>query len=105
MNPLQLQNQLNITPDIVLSRTSNLNELEIPKSNVQFVCASSDLNVSKWICTVVMVFMRDGTSTIIWHKFKKCRISASLPPEDYKKKLYDALSEHGKEPNSLGIPI
>lgn len=59
MNPKALQFALPITPKIVASRLSNLKELEVPQEGVQYVCAASDLNLSKYITTVIMVFMRD----------------------------------------------
>lgn len=104
-SPVSLTFSLPITPEIVASRKSTLRELEIPKENVQFVCAASDLNVSQYITTVVMVFMRNHTSVIIWRKFKKCHIPANIPPEDYTSRLYQLLSEHGRELKALGIPI
>lgn len=59
MNPVQLQAAIQITPEVVASRKSDLKELEIPDENVQWVCASSDLNLSKFITTTIVVFMRD----------------------------------------------
>lgn len=52
-----------------------------------------------------MAFLRNGSSLVIWHKFRKCRISANIPPEQYKQKLYNLLEEHGKELKALNIPI
>lgn len=59
MNPVQLQAAIQITPEVVASRKSDLKELEIPDENVQWVCASSDLNLAKYITTTIVVFMRD----------------------------------------------
>lgn len=58
-NPKALQFALPITPKLVASRVSNLKELEIPSEGVQYICAASDLNLAKYITTVIMVFMRD----------------------------------------------
>ena len=55
------------------------------------------MNVSQYITTVIMVFLRNQTSIVIWHKFKKCRIPANIPPEDYTQRLYQLLAEHGRE--------
>lgn len=52
-----------------------------------------------------MAFLRNGSSLVVWHKFRKCRISANIPPEQYKQKLYNLLEEHGKELKALNIPI
>lgn len=87
------------------ARLSSLSELEIPQQDVRLVVASSDLNVSKYITTVIMVFMRNGSSVVIWRKFKKCSINANVPPEEYDRQLYNLLSEHGMELKNLGIRI
>lgn len=105
MSPVQLQYSLNITPEIVASRLSSYGELEIPSQDVQFVCASTDCNVSKYLTTVIMAFLRNGSSMVIWHKFKKCHIPANIPPEQYKQRLYNLLSEHGRELRSLGVRL
>lgn len=105
MSPVRLKVALPITPDIVASRISYLHELEIPDDNVRLVVASSDLNVSKYITTVIVVFLRDGSSVCIWHDFLKTSISANVPPEEYDRQLYNALSMLGKKLQSLKIKI
>lgn len=105
MNPQQLEFALPITPTIVQSRKSILKELEIPSENVQFVVASSDLNLSKYITTTIVVFLNNQTATVIYHKFRKCKIPINIPEQEYYNKVYDLLSKHGKELKSLGIRI
>ena len=105
MNPRQLEFALPITPTIVQSRKSKLGELTIPRENVQWVCASSDLNVSKFITTTIVVFFNDHTATVIYHKFRKCHIPVNIPEQDYYQKVYDLLSKHGHELKSLGVRI
>ena len=75
--------------------------MEIPSQGVQFICASSDLNLSKWITTTIVAFKNDHTATIIWHKFRKCRIPANIPEEDYYRRVYNLLAEHGRELKKL----
>lgn len=79
--------------------------LQVPPENVQWVCASTDLNLSKYLTTTITVFMRDQTSVVIYHKFRKCSIPANIPEEDYYKRVYNLISEHGKELKALGIHI
>jgi hypothetical protein len=105
MRPLQLQIAIPIDPATVASRVSSLNELEIPTENVTWVCASSDLNLSKYITTTITVFLRDQTSVVIWHKFRKCGIPITLPEQDYYQRVYNLLGEHGNELKALGIRI
>lgn len=105
MRPLQLQIAIPIDPATVASRVSSLKELEIPTENVAWVCASSDLNLSKYITTVIVVFMRDQTAHVIWHKFRKSAIPITLPEQDYYQRVYNLLAEHGKELKALGVRI
>lgn len=105
MNPVQLQAAIQITPEVVASRKSDLKELEIPDENVQWVCASSDLNLAKYITTTIVVFMNDQTSVVIYHKFRKCAIPFNIPEQDYYQRVYNLLSQHGQELKSLGIRI
>lgn len=101
MQPKYMQYALPITPKIVSSRLSGLRELEIPTEGVQYICAASDLNLAKYITTVIMVFMRNQTAHVIWHKFRKCRIPANIPEQDYYQRVYNLLAEHGRELKKL----
>ena len=108
-NPVELSTALNITPSIVNARVGSYNQLELPNENVLFVCASTDLNPSKFFTTVVCAFMRDSTCRVIWHKFTPTKISQTLTEQEYYKAIYDALTRLGVElkkvSNSLPRPI
>lgn len=104
MSPVSVQIALPITPSLVASRISSFRELEIPVENVQFVCASSDLNLSRYITTTICVYMRDQTAVCIWRKFRKCNIPVNVPEQDYYKRVYDLLAEHGRELRALNLP-
>lgn len=82
-----------------------MKELEIPFENVQWVCASSDLNLAKYITTTIVVFFNNYTATVIYHKFRKCHVPINIPEQDYYQRVYDLLGKHGKELKSLGIRI
>jgi len=101
MKPVQMQFALPITPKLVASRVSTLKELEVPEEGVQFICASTDLNLSKYMTTVIMVFLRNQTSCVIWHKFRRCHIPANIPEHDYYQRVYNLLGEHGRELKKL----
>lgn len=105
MCPLRLKVALPISPDIVASRVSDLRELEVPDDNVRLVVASSDLNVSKYITTYIVAFMRDGSSNIIYHEFYPTHINANVTPEEYDRQLYNTLANYGKHLKSLGVTI
>lgn len=105
MQPVRHSIALPISPDIVASRISDLRELEIPSENVRLVVASSDLNVSKYITTVILACMRDGSYVVIYREFYKTSIQANVPPEEYDRQLYNTLSDLGNHLKSLGIKI
>lgn len=44
-----------------------------------------------------MAFMRNHTSLVVFHRFKKCCIPANIPEGDYFQRLYNLLAEHGRE--------
>ena len=97
MNPTALQYELKISPRIVASRVSSFKEGEVPDTGVEYICASSDINASKYLTTVIMAFMRNHTSLVVFHRFKKCCIPANIPEGDYFQRLYNLLAEHGRE--------
>ena len=101
MSPRQMKFALPITPKIVQQRVSQLNELEIPDQGVQWICAASDLNLSKYITTVIMAFTRNQTAHVIWHKFRRCQVPANIPEQDYYRRVYNLLGEHGRELKKL----
>lgn len=101
MSPQQLKFALPITPTLVASRISTLKELEIPEEGVQFICAATDVNASKYLTTVIMAFMNNQTSVVVWHKFRKCGIPVNIPEQDYYQRVYNLLAEHGRELKKL----
>lgn len=100
-NPKSVQYALPITPKLVASRVSEFGELELPDEGLQYVCAASDLNLSKYITTVIMAFTRNQQAYIVWYKFRKCKIPINIPEQDYYQRVYNLLGEHGKELKSL----
>ena len=104
MEPVQVRYALPINPSLVASRVSPLRELEVPAENVQFVCASSDLNLSKYITTTIVVYLRDQTAVCIYRAFRKCNVPVNIPEQDYYQRVYNLLAEHGKELKALNIP-
>lgn len=101
MNPKQMEFALPITQKIVSQRVGLLKEFEIPIEEVQYICAASDLNLSKYITTVIMAFTRKQTAHIIYHTFRRCKIPINIPEQDYFKRVYDLLGQHGRELKKL----
>lgn len=67
--------------------------------------ASSDLNLSKYITTTIVVFLNNQTAMVIYHKFRKCCIPINIPEQEYYKRVYELLGKHGKELKALGVRI
>lgn len=105
MSPEQLSFALPISPEIVASRKSNLKMLEIPSEDVNAVIASTDLNLSFALTTTITVFLRDQTSVVIYHKFRKSNVHVNVPEQEYYKQVYELLVAHGNELRSLGIRL
>jgi hypothetical protein len=104
MNPQALSFALNISPKIVNLKTNSFEKLEIPDGYI-FVSAASDLNVSYAITTTITAFKPDMTACVIYHKISKCRIDSKLNNTEYNQKIYNKLTEIGKEIKSLNIKI
>jgi hypothetical protein len=105
MTPEQMTFAIPISPDLVASRKSSLKMLEVPKENVNAVVASTDLNLSFALTTTITVFMRDQTSVVIYHKFRKSSVHVNVPEQEYYKQVYELLAQHGQELKSLGVKI
>lgn len=100
-SPVELSTSLPITAAVVNARVGNYAQLEVPGEDVRYVCASTDLNPSKYFTTVIAVLMRDGTRRIIWHKFTPVSIKANLTEQEYYTRIYEALAALGKELKSI----
>lgn len=51
------------------------------------------------------MFFNNYTATVIYHKFRKCRIPINIPEQDYYQRVYDILCKHGAELKALGIKL
>ena len=105
MTPRKYELALDVTPKHVIDKiSSNINKLEKPDGVIK-VIASSDLNLSKYITTVIIGFERDGTAHLLWRKFRKCRVDAALPEGEYTSRVYNLLSQHAQELQSLELKL
>lgn len=71
----------------------------------QLVVASSDLNLSFCVSTTIVAFKVDGTAHVLKHIFRKSHIGGRVADAEYNRKVYDLLTEHGKEIKALNLPI
>lgn len=70
-----------------------------------FVAASTDLNLSYALTTVIIGFKPDMTAHVIAYMFTKCNVDSRLPTAQYNEAVYDALTSLGREIKALGLKI
>lgn len=102
--PIKYSFTLDVTPQIVLSRMNTNEMLEVP-NGFTHVFASSDLNLSESIHTVICAFRPDQTSQVIFHMVKPCNIDFKLNETEFNKRVYNLLAEHGRELKALGVKL
>ena len=104
MKPKKFSFKLDIKPKDILAKTTPAKEMSVPDGFV-FVAASTDLNVSYALTTVVVGFKPDMTAHVITYFFTKCCIDTKLPAAQYNAAVYDALESVGKELKATGLKI
>lgn len=70
-----------------------------------FIAASTDLNVSYALTTVVVGFKPDMTAHVIDYFFTRCSIDSKLPQSQYNDAVYKALEGVGKQLKASGLKI
>lgn len=104
MKPKRFAFKLDISSRDVVRKASSTPRLAVPEGYI-FVAASTDLNVSYAMTTVVVAFKPDMTAHVIHHMFTRCKIDSRLPQAEYANEVMSALEKLGKELKSLGIKI
>ena len=104
MKPKKFSFKLDIKPKDIIAKTTDDKQLVVPDGYI-FVAASTDLNLSYALTTVVVGFKPDMTAHVIHYMFTKCNIDSKLPQAEYNRAVYDALVGLGKEIKALGIKI
>ena len=104
MKPHKFSFKLDIRPKDILAKATSDKQLVIPDGYV-FVAASTDLNLSYALTTVIVGFKPDMTAHVITYMFTKCNIDSKLPTAQYNEAVYDVLTGLGREIKALGIKI
>ena len=104
MKPHKFSFKLDIKPRDILLKSVSTPQLVVPDGYV-FIAASTDLNLSYALTTVIVGFKPDMTAHVITYFFTKCSIDSKLPTAQYNEAVYDVLTDLGKEIKSLGIRI
>ena len=104
MKPHKFSFKLDIKPRDILLKSVTTPQLVVPDGYV-FVAASTDLNLSYALTTVIVGFKPDMTAHVITYFFTKCSIDSRLPTAQYNEAVYDVLTDLGREIKALGIKI
>lgn len=85
-----------ITPrDVAAASRECYERLSVP-SGYSAVYASSDLNLSYAITTVVKAYARDGSKVVIYHETHPCKVDAKLSPAAYYNEVTEILVSYGR---------
>jgi len=96
IDPISVSGPYVLTPDMIKARATKRRPYEKPDWVVSVV-ASSDVNPSYALSTVVLGLGQDQTVALLWYGLHKCYIPDDLPKPEFDKRLYAELAAHGKE--------
>lgn len=85
-----------LTSDYVSAHVSARSPYERPDW-VTHVVASTDVNPSYALSTVLIGFGQDQTACILWYGLRKIAIPGNVPAQELARRLFAELYEHGKE--------
>ena len=103
INPIDELGPYTLTPAIVQSRADKtMKQFEIPDWVVGTV-ASTDINPSRAMSSVILSMGADQTAVIPWYGLHKCSISGDMSAPEFNRRLYEQLSIHGKA--LAGLPV
>jgi hypothetical protein len=100
IDPLSESTPYIITPGIVAGRIERRNAHERP-AWVTTVIASTDVNPSYALSTVVLGFGQDQTCAVLWYGLHKLNIPGGAPAPILMRDLYQHLALHGRELASM----
>lgn len=78
MKPHKFTFKLDIKPKDIIAKATTTPQLSVPDGYI-FIAASTDLNLSYALTTVVVGFKPDMTAHVIDYFFTKCQIDSKLP--------------------------
>jgi len=102
IDPVSEAGPYTITPLVVMSRITKREYFERPDW-VTTVLATTDVNPSYALSTVLLGFGADQSAAVLWYGLHKMHIARDVTTEELKRKLFDELQAHGKE--LAGMPV
>ena len=87
-----------ITPEIVMKRLAKPKRkaFDLPDW-VSSIVASTDINPTYALSTVLLGFGQDQTCAVLWYGLHSCSIPYDLPAPELAKRLFAELYKHGRE--------
>lgn len=96
--------KLDVTAKDVLLKVIDAPWLTVPEGYILTV-ASTDLNVSYGLTTVLVCFKIDGSAHVIWHDIQPCRIPSTLTQAEYNQQVYAQLEKLQDRLLALNVKI
>ena len=104
MKPKRYSFQIDISPKIIFSRTTNDQRLVVPDGFI-FTAASTDLNTSYGATVAITSFKPDMTAHVLYHAVIPAKIDQKLNDTEYAQQVYNLLVKVGKHIKGLGVKI
>ena len=103
MNPLEEAGPYTLTPALVMSRKTKRKRFEQPDW-VTNVVASTDINPSYALSSVIIGMDEDQTAAVPWYGLHKMSIPGDTPAPQFAKMLFRELTTHGRALAALPCP-
>jgi hypothetical protein len=95
VDPVAQAGPYTLTPTIIMSRTTKRKQFEKPDW-VTSVVASTDINPSYALSTVVLGFGQDQSACVLWYGLHKLSIPGNTSAPELARQLFEQLTIHGK---------
>jgi hypothetical protein len=95
VDPVNLAGPYLISPPMILSRRNGFAPMQVPDW-CAIRLASSDINPSYALSTVLPGFGIDQTAALLWHGLHPLAIRSDLPAPEFARQLFGQLTAHGR---------
>ena len=95
IDPIAQAGPYTLTPSVILSRETKRKQFEKPDW-VTSVMASTDINPSYALSTVVLGFGQDQTACVLWYGLHKLSIPGNTSAPELARQLFEQLTIHGR---------
>jgi hypothetical protein len=100
IDPVAQSGIYTLNPEIIMAKATQRKPLEVPEW-VTSIIASTDINPSYALSTVVIGMGQDQTAALLWYGLHKLSISGDVSAAELARQLYAELAIHGKNLSQL----